>query len=145
MSSYRYRDSHVKDKTVSPTVLSLTWESPYLGKIVFILKQGPGNGEFNSELSFISQQFSLHGYTLLIHICKQSRFTKALSICVWHWRQCHLRSFLSSAKLMWVSIYYNIYYADRMCVLSWLCISTKFDIDRATYQHPGLEIFVIDL
>ena len=30
MSSYQYRDSHVKDKTVSPTVLSLTWESPYL-------------------------------------------------------------------------------------------------------------------
>ena len=31
MPSYQYRDSHVKDKTVSPTVLSLTWESPYLG------------------------------------------------------------------------------------------------------------------
>ena len=41
MPSYRYRDSHVKDKTVSPTVLSLTWESPYLGKTVFILRQGP--------------------------------------------------------------------------------------------------------
>ena len=42
MSSYQYRDSHVKDKTVSPTVLSLTWESPYLGKTVFILNQDPG-------------------------------------------------------------------------------------------------------
>ena len=41
MSSYQYRDSHVKDKTVSPTVLSLTWESPYLGKTVFILRRGP--------------------------------------------------------------------------------------------------------
>ena len=40
--SYQYRDSHVKDKTVSPTVLSLTRESPYLGKTVFILRQGPG-------------------------------------------------------------------------------------------------------
>ena len=40
----RYGDSHVKDKTVSPTVLSLTWESPYLGKTVFILRQGPGGG-----------------------------------------------------------------------------------------------------
>ena len=40
MSSYQYRDHHVKDKTVSPTVLSLTWESPYLGKTVFILRQG---------------------------------------------------------------------------------------------------------
>ena len=42
MSSYQYRDSHVKDKTVSPTVLSLTWESPYLGKTVFLLSRGPG-------------------------------------------------------------------------------------------------------
>ena len=42
MPSYQYRDPHVKDKTVSQTVLSLTWESPHLGKTVFILKQGPG-------------------------------------------------------------------------------------------------------
>ena len=42
MSSCQYRDSHVKDKTVSSTVLSLTWESPYLGKMVFILRRGPG-------------------------------------------------------------------------------------------------------
>ena len=42
MLSYQYKDSHVKDKTVSLTVLSLTWESPYLGKTVFILRQGPG-------------------------------------------------------------------------------------------------------
>ena len=41
MLSYQYRDPHVKDKTVSPTVFSLTWESPYLGKTVFILRQGP--------------------------------------------------------------------------------------------------------
>ena len=42
MPSYQYKDSHVKDKTVWPTVLSLTWESPYLGKTVFILRRGPG-------------------------------------------------------------------------------------------------------
>ena len=36
-------DSHVKDKTVSPTVLSLTWESPYLGKTVFILRRDPAS------------------------------------------------------------------------------------------------------
>ena len=42
MPSYQYRDSHVKDKTVSPTVLSLTWESPYLRKTVFILRRAPG-------------------------------------------------------------------------------------------------------
>ena len=39
MYSYQYRDSHVKDKTVSPTILSLTWESPYLVKTVFILRR----------------------------------------------------------------------------------------------------------
>ena len=43
MPSYQYRDSHVKDKTVSPTVLSLTWESRYLGKTVFIMRRGPGS------------------------------------------------------------------------------------------------------
>ena len=41
MPSYQHRDSHVKDKTVSPTVLSLTWESPYPGKTVFISRRGP--------------------------------------------------------------------------------------------------------
>ena len=34
MSSYQYMDPHV-------TVLSLTWESPYLGKTIFILRRGP--------------------------------------------------------------------------------------------------------
>ena len=42
MLSYQYRDPHVKDKMVTPTVLSLTWESPYLGKTVFILRRDPG-------------------------------------------------------------------------------------------------------
>ena len=41
MLSYQCRDSHVKDKTVSWTVLSLTWESPYLVKMVFTLRWGP--------------------------------------------------------------------------------------------------------
>ena len=36
--SYQYRDPHVKNQT-GTTVLSLTWESPYLGKTVFILGQ----------------------------------------------------------------------------------------------------------
>ena len=45
MPSYQYRDSHVKAKTVSSTVLSLTWESPYLGKTVFILRRGPAGSE----------------------------------------------------------------------------------------------------
>ena len=41
MSSYQYRHSDDKDKTVSPTVLSLTWKSPYLGKTVYLLRRGP--------------------------------------------------------------------------------------------------------
>ena len=41
MPSYQYRYCHVKDNTVSPTVLCLTWKSPYLGKSVFILRKGP--------------------------------------------------------------------------------------------------------
>ena len=53
MPSYQYRDSHVEDKTVSPTVLSLTWESSYLGKTVFILKWGPGSWNISSH--FMSQ------------------------------------------------------------------------------------------
>ena len=36
MTCYQYRDPHVV------TVLSLTWESPYLGKIVIILRWDPG-------------------------------------------------------------------------------------------------------
>ena len=39
--SDQYWDSHVTDKTVSSTVSSLTWESPHLGKTVFILRRGP--------------------------------------------------------------------------------------------------------
>ena len=41
MPSYQHRDPDVKDKTVSPTVLSLTWEAPYLRKTVFLLRRGP--------------------------------------------------------------------------------------------------------
>ena len=51
MSSYQYGDSHVKDKTVSPTVLSLTWESPYLGKTVFILRRGPAVPPVTTKLA----------------------------------------------------------------------------------------------
>ena len=40
MPSYQYRDYHVKDKTVSPTVLSLTWESPYPGKDGLYIETG---------------------------------------------------------------------------------------------------------
>ena len=41
MPFYQCMDSHVKDTTVSPTVLSLTWESPDLRKTVFILGRSP--------------------------------------------------------------------------------------------------------
>ena len=42
MPSYQYRDPHVKDKTVSRPSYLLTWESPYLGKTVFILRRDHG-------------------------------------------------------------------------------------------------------
>ena len=54
MLSYQYRHSHVKDKTVSPTVLSLTWESSYLGKTVFILRRGPGDADVSMNWVIIS-------------------------------------------------------------------------------------------
>ena len=41
MLSYQYRDSHVKDKTVSPTVLSLTWDIPIPGKDGLYIETGP--------------------------------------------------------------------------------------------------------
>ena len=56
MPSYQYRDPHVKDKTVSPTVLSLTWESPYLGKTVFILRQGPGDPFHYRDVTWASSR-----------------------------------------------------------------------------------------
>ena len=61
--SYQYRDPHVKDKTVSPTVLSLTWESPYLGKTVFILRRGPDNKDY---LNYLLPAPSML-YTLFTH------------------------------------------------------------------------------
>ena len=72
MPSYQYRDSHVKDKTVSPTVLSLTWESPYLGKTVFILRRGPGylnsladNYRKHMWMSTPGAPFIYHGLTII--------------------------------------------------------------------------------
>ena len=62
MPSYQYGDSHVKDKTVSPTVLSLTWESPYLEKTVFLLRWGPGY-----SIVSVNPQESL--VILTSHIC----------------------------------------------------------------------------
>ena len=56
MPSYQYRDSHVKDKTVSPTVLSLTWESPYMGKMVFILNRAPGDWCWTAQGPALEQQ-----------------------------------------------------------------------------------------
>ena len=41
MSSSQYRDPHVKDKMVLWP--SLMWESPYLGKTVFILRWALGS------------------------------------------------------------------------------------------------------
>ena len=37
----RYGDSYIKDKTIGETVLFLTWESPYLVRLSFLLRQPP--------------------------------------------------------------------------------------------------------
>ena len=66
MSSYQYRDSHVKDKTVSPTVLSLTWESPYLGNTVFILRRGPGPWTENDR-TLPSNLHGEPGFNIWVH------------------------------------------------------------------------------
>ena len=42
ISPYQSSDPHVKDKTISWPSYLLTWESPYLGKTVFIMRRGPG-------------------------------------------------------------------------------------------------------
>ena len=60
MPSYQYRDSHVKDKTVSPTVLSLTWQSPYLGQTVFILRRGPGHSVYWASFWKTSKAVQYH-------------------------------------------------------------------------------------
>ena len=75
MPSYQHRDSHVKDKTVSPTVLSLTWESPYLGKTVFILRQGPGNKTATPlwpdpySKNFVLECYSSTNFPVLVVLC----------------------------------------------------------------------------
>ena len=43
MLSYQYRDPHVRDKTVLRPSYLKTWESPYLGKTIFILRRPPGS------------------------------------------------------------------------------------------------------
>ena len=59
MPSYQYRDSHVKHKKVSPTVLSLTWEFPYMGKTVFILRQDSWH-LFTKRTSYRNISWSLY-------------------------------------------------------------------------------------
>ena len=51
MLSYQHGNPHVKDKTVSRQ--SLTWESPYLGKTVFILRRGP----WSRDISIANDQY----------------------------------------------------------------------------------------
>ena len=48
MVSYQHSHPHVKDKTVFRPSYVLTWESPYLGKTVFILRQGPACQQYCS-------------------------------------------------------------------------------------------------
>ena len=74
MPSYQFRDSHVKDKTVSPTVLSLTWESLYLGKVVFILKPGP---------IAVQQYVAVRQYGLIVYLHPHPHYSHAYSSAGW--------------------------------------------------------------
>ena len=84
MPSYQYRDSHVKDKTVSPTVLSLTWESPYLGKTVFILRQGPGCVVFYFDSPPVISPIVI-SFTSLTHLVSPVTVKQSLRIWVNKW------------------------------------------------------------
>ena len=97
----RYGNSHVKDKTVSPTVLSLTWESPYLGKTVFILRRGPDNGYF-----FIFFQFChvVHVYSFY----KSVSFLK-LTCCYTCWYT-YVEICIDCLFHIWIS-FYRIWYS----------------------------------
>ena len=55
----RYGDSHVKHKTVSETVLSLTWESLYWEDNIFILRRPPGP-HLNIKTVFPGMGFPLY-------------------------------------------------------------------------------------
>ena len=95
MPSYQYRDFHVKDKTVSPTILSLPWESSYLGKMVFKSGRGPAvlagvsvtTNAFNfcNQLlvtgEFPSQRPVRQSFDVFFHLC----LNKWLSKKSWGW------------------------------------------------------------
>ena len=74
MSSYHYRDPHVKGKTV----LSLTWESSYLGKMIFILRRRPGwkavKFTYVADLTAITEQSS----------ARTTRPHRKCTICKWY-------------------------------------------------------------
>ena len=55
----RYGHSYVKDKTVGETVLSLTWELPYLVRPSFLLRRPPGIVLMYGKLAY--QLGSHHG------------------------------------------------------------------------------------
>ena len=81
MPSYQYRYSHVKDKTVSPTVLSLTWESQYMGKTVFILRQGPADRPLANIFRW--SKWKCHCYKLtILETCMGNHWGKTLNLPV---------------------------------------------------------------
>ena len=94
--SYQYRHSRVKDKTVSSTVLSLTWE--YMGKTVSILRQGPGGLAWASRLLLLNAKLKHSGWVATrqldgLHCCWQTwtmtwnyLFTQIVEWIVKHWQ-----------------------------------------------------------
>ena len=99
------------DKTVSPTVLSLTWESSHLGKTVFILKRGPGACSqwdiFLVTTSTLVFGFSYHDiakvetawkvyiaftiYNFLVYVCNKNMLVARR---IYSWSNCGWKSFV---------------------------------------------------
>ena len=59
------------------TVLSLTWESPYPGKTVFILKQGPAVVHVGSQLCLLEQKAEMSHTGLLADNVTESTMSQS--------------------------------------------------------------------
>ena len=79
MSSYQYRDSHVGVKTVSPTVSSLTWKTPYLERR-FLYWDGAlviDKSDIKSSLYFYNRAHGLRRWFVIYFV--------VWCCSVWHW------------------------------------------------------------
>ena len=109
MPSYQCRDSHVKDKTVSPTVLSLTWKSPNMGipipgKDSIYIETGPrvsGAMACSSTAPALVEYSSFKGTILWFVICPLHPFHFIwFKISFWNFAQCHVQSNETNFKMI---------------------------------------------